>query len=70
MKVNPLKTISRSGRTALSAALLAALSTFVLGLDHSTQAALVAGDQGSELLIGFDDDNQANAAIQGGAMIR
>ena len=63
-----LKTISRSGRTALAAALLAALSAFVLGLEHPAQAALVAGGQGPQLLMGFDDDVQTNAAIQGGAV--
>jgi hypothetical protein len=34
---------------------------------HPTQAALVDGGKGPQLLIGLDDDNQANTAIQAGA---
>jgi Ca2+-binding RTX toxin-like protein len=68
MKMKQLKTISRSGHAALPAAVLIALSMFVLGQERPTQAALVTGDPGPQLLIGFDDDNQANVAIQGAAV--
>ena len=39
----------------------------ILSLAHSTQAALVDGGKGPQLLIGLDDDRQDNAAIQAGA---
>src|SRR5688572_22930944 len=58
----------KMGLPALSASLLLALLGLILGPPHPTQAALVEGDKGSQLLIGFDDDNQANAAIQAGAL--
>ena len=52
---------------ALSAGVLVALMGFLLGPAHPTQAALVEGGKGPQLLIGLDDDNQANALIQAGA---
>jgi hypothetical protein len=58
---------SRFGLSALSAGVLVALLGFILGPAHPTQAALVEGGKGPQLLIGFDDDNQANALIQAGA---
>jgi hypothetical protein len=66
--MSPLKFVPRFGPSAMSAGLLLALLGLVLGPPHPTQAALVEGDKGSQLLIGFDDDNQANAAIQAGAV--
>ena len=63
-----LKSVFHSRRSALSAGLLIALPVLILGLEHSTQAALVADGQGAQLLIGLDDDNQANSLIQGGAV--
>ena len=51
----------------LSAALLLALPALVVGLEHSTQAAVIAEGRGAQLLIGLDDDNQDNETIKGGA---
>jgi hypothetical protein len=62
-----MNSISRFGRPALSAGLLLACVGLILSPAHSTQAALVEGGKGPQLLIGLDDDNQANAAIQAGA---
>ena len=61
------QSVSRLGLSALSAGLLAAMLGLILGLAHPTQAALVEGDKTSQLLFGFDDDNQGNASIQAGA---
>jgi hypothetical protein len=63
-----LKSIFPSRGSALSAGLLIALPALILGLEHSTQAALVADGRGSQLLIGLDDDNQVNLVIQAGAV--
>jgi hypothetical protein len=62
-----LKFVSRVGLSALSAGLLL---TFlgVMGPAHQTQAAVIEGGNGTQLLIGIDDDNQANARIQAGAV--
>jgi len=62
-----LMLVPRFGRTALSAGLLVALLALILGPAPATQAALVEGGKGPQLVIGLDDDNQANAAIQAGA---
>jgi len=59
---------SRFGLSALSACALVALPGLILGSAHPTQAALVDGGKGPQLLIGCDDDNQANALIQAGAV--
>jgi RTX calcium-binding nonapeptide repeat (4 copies) len=59
--------LSRLG-PALSTGLLLALLGLTLGPAHPTQAALVEGGKGPQLLIGLDDDNQANALIQAGAV--
>ena len=59
---------SRFRLFALSAGALVALFGLILGATHPTQAALVDGGNGPQLLIGFDDDNQANASIQAGAV--
>ena len=61
------KFLPSSRVSALSAGLLLALIGFVLAAPHATQAALVEGGKGPQLLIGLDDDNQANASIQAGA---
>jgi Ca2+-binding RTX toxin-like protein len=62
-----LRLISRFGLPALSASLLVALLGVVLGPVHPTQAAVVEGGKGPQLLIGRDDDNIGNADIQAGA---
>jgi hypothetical protein len=62
-----LRLISRFGLPALSASLLVALLAIVLGPAHPTQAAVVDGGKGPQLLIGRDDDNILNADIQAGA---
>ena len=51
--------------------LLAGLSVALLGVilgPSSTQAALIEGGKGPQLLIGLDDDRQDNVAIQAGAV--
>lgn len=62
-----LRLISCFGLPALSTGLLVALLGVVLGPAHPTQAALVDGGQGPQLLIGRDDDNIDNVDIQAGA---
>lgn len=59
---------SRFGLSALSVGALVALLGLILGPAQPTQAALVEGGNGPQLLIGFDDDNQANTLIQAGAV--
>jgi RTX calcium-binding nonapeptide repeat (4 copies) len=59
--------ISRFGLPALSASLLAAVVGVALGPARSTQAAVVEGGKGPQLLIGRDDDNILNGDIQAGA---
>ena len=59
--------ISRFGLPALSASLLAALLGVALSPARPTQAAVVDGGKGPQLLIGRDDDNILNADIQAGA---
>jgi Ca2+-binding RTX toxin-like protein len=63
-----LKFGSRFSVSALSAGALVALLGLMLASAHPTQAALVDGGKGSQLLIGFDDDNQTNGLIQAGAV--
>jgi RTX calcium-binding nonapeptide repeat (4 copies) len=63
-----LKFTSRSSVSALSAGVLVALLGFTLGPARATQAALVEGGKGPQLLIGVDDDNQTNALIQAAAV--
>ena len=66
--MSQLTFVPRFGLSALSAGVLLALLGLILGPAHPTQAALVEGGKGPQLLIGFDDDNQANALIQAGAV--
>ena len=66
--MSQLKFVSRVGLSTLSAGLLLALLGVIVGPAHPTQAAVVEGGKGPQLLIGFDDDNQANALIQAGAV--
>jgi RTX calcium-binding nonapeptide repeat (4 copies) len=66
--MSQLKLGSRVSLSALSAGALVLLLGLILGSAHPTQAALVDGGKGPQLLIGFDDDNQANALIQAGAV--
>jgi hypothetical protein len=66
--MSQLKFGSRFGLSALSAGALVALVGFILAPAQQTQAALLEGGNGPQLLIGFDDDNQTNALIQAGAL--
>jgi hypothetical protein len=66
--MSQLKFVSRVGLSALSAGLLLALLGVIVGPAHPTQAAVVEGGKGAQLLIGVDDDNQANPLIQAGAV--
>jgi hypothetical protein len=66
-RTSHLRLISRFGLPALSASLLVALLSVVLGPAQPTQAAVVEGSKGPQLLIGRDDDNIGNADIQAGA---
>jgi len=59
--------VSRFSLLALAASLLLAPLGLVLGSAHPTQAAVVEGGKGPQLLIGLDDDNQGNLLIQAGA---
>lgn len=58
---------TRFGLSALSASALVALAAVGVGSAQPTQAALVDGGKGAQLVIGLDDDNQGNALIQAGA---
>ena len=62
-----VRMLSRVGVPALSGGVLVALLSVALGPAHPIQAALVDSGKGSQLLIGRDDDNIDNAAIQAGA---
>ncbi len=62
------QTTSRSGLPTLCAGVLIAFLGVVLGPTYQSQAALVEGGKGPQLLIGLDDDNQTNAAVQAGAV--
>ena len=64
--MNYSRYIARFGVSALSAGLAAVLLTVALGI-HPTEAALIEGGKGPQLLIGLDDDRQDNTAIQAGA---
>jgi hypothetical protein len=66
--MSQLKFGARVSVSALSACALVALVGIILGSARPTQAALVEGGNGPQLLIGLDDDNQANAVIQAGAV--
>jgi hypothetical protein len=66
--MSQLKFVFRVGLSVLSAGLFLALLGGVVGPAHSTQAAVVEGGKGPQLLIGFDEDNQANNLIQAGAV--
>ena len=59
--------ISRFGLSAVSASLLVTLLGAVLSPTHSTQAAVIDGGKGPQLLIGHDDDSIDNVDIQAGA---
>jgi hypothetical protein len=67
MPVNHLQPISRFRMSALSVGLLLSCAALLVGPARPTQAALVDGAKGPQLLIGLDDDRQDNAAIQAGA---
>jgi RTX calcium-binding nonapeptide repeat (4 copies) len=62
-----MQQISRFGVPALSAGLFVAFMGVILGPANPTQAALIEGGKGPQLLIGLDDDRQDNTAIQAGA---
>jgi len=59
--------IFRVGLPALSASMVLALVSVILSPAYPTQAAVVEGGKGPQLLIGRDDDNNGNVAIQAGA---
>jgi hypothetical protein len=65
---NKVELISRFKPSMLAAGMSAALVGIVLTVAHPTQAAFVDGGKGPQLLIGRDDDNVDNAAIQAGAV--
>src|SRR5215212_2068295 len=65
--VNHSQPIPRFRISALSAGLFIACAGLIFGPVHPTQAALVDGGKGPQLLVGLDDDRQENAAIQAGA---
>jgi hypothetical protein len=65
--VKKAASFSRYGVSTLSAGLLAGFVGVILGPAYPTQAALVEGGKGPQLIIGLDDDRQDNAAIQAGA---
>ena len=65
--MSSLKSVSRIGLFAVSAGLLFACVGVLVGLAHTTQAAVVERSGGPELLIGLDDDNQLNPHVQSGA---
>ena len=66
--MSQLKCGSLFGLSALSAGVLVAVLGFILAPAQRTQAALLEGGNGPQLLIGFDEDNQANALVQAGAV--
>ena len=66
--MSQLKLGSLFGLSTLSAGVVVAVLGFIPGPAQRTQAALLEGGNGPQLLIGFDDDNQANALIQAGAV--
>ena len=57
----------RLGLSALSTALIFALLGSIVAPPQQTQAALLESGKAPQLVIGVDDDNQANALIQAGA---
>ena len=59
--------ISRVGVSTLAAGLSVACLGLFFGSGSLTQAAVVEAGKGPQLLIGADDDNQDNVAIQAGA---
>lgn len=66
--MSQLKFGSGFGPSALSAGVLLALLGLIVAPAKRVQAGLLEGGNGPQLLIGFDDDNQANASIQAGAL--
>src|SRR5262249_5295707 len=58
---------SRIGVSTLAAGLSIGFLSAFLGSAHPTQAALIDGGKGPQLLIGADDDRQDNIAVQAGA---
>lgn len=65
--MSQLKIGSRFGRSAMPAGVLIALVGLVVSPERPTHAALLDIGKGPQLLIGLDDDNQANPSIQAGA---
>ena len=66
--MSQLKFGSGFGLSAVSAGVLVALLGLIFGAAQTTQAALLEGGNGPQLLIGADDDNQANTLIQADAV--
>jgi len=65
--MNCQRFVCRRGPSALSGGLLVALSSMVLWPAASSQAAVIAGGRGPQLLIGQDDDNITNVKVQADA---
>jgi RTX calcium-binding nonapeptide repeat (4 copies) len=65
--MNHFRSITRFGLPTLCASLLAAVLGMALG-SNPTQAAVVEGGKGPQLLIGRDDDRKDNIAIQAGVL--
>jgi hypothetical protein len=59
-----VESVFRVGVPVVSAAVLSLLLATVLGSPVPSQAALIEGGRGAQVLIGTDDDNLANPAIQ------
>ena len=66
--MNQFKLSLRAAVAALTGCFAAAVLAVVLGFAGPSQAALVEGANGPQLLIGLDDDRQDNAAVQAGAV--
>ena len=62
-----MQQISRFGASTLSGRPVRRVYGRDPGPANPTQAALIEGGKGPQLLIGLDDDRQDNAAIQAGA---
>ena len=65
--MSQMQFVSRFAVPTLSAGVLAAFVGVVVSPPHSMEAALLEEGGGPQLLIGLDDDQQGNTAIQAGA---
>src|SRR5262245_57178886 len=62
-----VRSLSRVGSFGVSAGLCATFVGAFLIAAYPTQAALIEGGKGPQILIGLDDDRQDNTAVQGAA---